>query len=61
MDSYMERPTEKIPVRLKPYARQIGKWPEGFEIKDHKKGTKYSINKNTTIAAIGTTGMRSHL
>jgi len=33
---YIGRAKEKIPERVELYARQIGKWPERIEIKDHK-------------------------
>jgi predicted metal-dependent hydrolase len=35
-DWYIQRAKEKIPERVELYARQIGKWPERIEIKDHK-------------------------
>ncbi len=34
---YLERSEEKIPERVELYARQIGKWPERVEIKNHKR------------------------
>ena len=34
---YLERSEEKIPERIELYARQIGKWPERVEIKNHKR------------------------
>lgn len=37
MDWYSERAKEKIPERVRLYARQIGKWPERVEIKNHKR------------------------
>ena len=37
MGWYIERAKEKIPERVKLYARQIGEWPEKLEIKDHKR------------------------
>jgi predicted metal-dependent hydrolase len=37
MDWYLRRAEEKIPERVKLYARQIGKWPERVEIKNHKR------------------------
>jgi len=36
MGWYIQRAKEKIPERVELYARQIGKWPERIEIKDHK-------------------------
>lgn len=36
IDWYIGRAKEKIPERIDLYARQIGKWPERVEIKDHK-------------------------
>ena len=37
IDWYLERAEQKIPERVKLYARQIGKWPERIEIKNHKR------------------------
>jgi len=34
---YLERAEEKIPERVRLYARQIGGWPERIEIKNHKR------------------------
>ena len=37
MEWYLAHAEEKIPERVKVYARQIGKWPERVEIKNHKR------------------------
>ena len=37
VDWYLEHAGEKIPERVELYARQIGKWPERVEIKNHKR------------------------
>lgn len=37
MEWYLAHAEEKIPERVKLYARQIGKWPERVEIKNHKR------------------------
>jgi predicted metal-dependent hydrolase len=37
IDWYLERADEKIPERVRLYARQIGKWPHRVEIKNHKR------------------------
>src|SRR3990167_380363 len=37
VDWYLNRAQEKIPERVKLYARQMGKWPERVEIKNHKR------------------------
>jgi predicted metal-dependent hydrolase len=34
---YVAHAEEKIPERIKLYSRQIGKWPERIEIKNHKR------------------------
>ena len=34
---YLERAEEKIPERVRLYARQIGKWPKRVELKNHKR------------------------
>jgi len=34
---YLERAKEKIPERVRLYARQIGEWPERVQIKNHKR------------------------
>lgn len=36
IDWYIGRAREKIPERVELYTRQIGRWPERIEIKDHK-------------------------
>jgi predicted metal-dependent hydrolase len=36
MGWYIGRAKEKVPERVELYARQIGKWPERIEIRDHK-------------------------
>lgn len=37
IDWYLGRAEQKIPERVAIYARQIGKWPERIEIKNHKR------------------------
>ena len=37
VDWYLGRAEQTIPERVKLYARQIGKWPERIEIKNHKR------------------------
>ncbi len=37
MEWYLAHAEEKIPERVKVYARHIGKWPERVEIKNHKR------------------------
>lgn len=37
IDWYLARAEEKLPERVRLYARQMGKWPERVEIKNHKR------------------------